>query len=320
MQYRPFGKTAIKVSETGFGAWQIGGAMWKDASDKQSFAALNRAVDLGVNFIDTAIAYQRSEPIVGRVVRSRSETIYVSSKIPPKNRKWPALHDMTLDETYPPDYVRQQAEASLKNLGLDHVDVMHFHTWTDEWTDDERWKRTVDDLKREGLFRYFAISLNAREANNGLKAVRTGLVDAVQVVYNIFEQAPEDKLFPLCREKGVAVIARVPFDEGGLTGRITPDTTFPEGDFRNIYFTPEVKAETYNRVEALREILPQEMTISQMALRFILSNPAVSTVIPGMTKIPHIEANVATSDGKGLPDDLIEALRAHRWNRPIQTF
>ncbi len=317
MNYRKLGKAGFEVSEVGFGAWGIGGGMWVDTDDEESRAALNLAIDLGCNFIDTALVYGNghSEKLVGEVVRSRSERIYVASKIPPKNMEWPARKGTPLSEVFPYDYIFECTEKSLENLGLDKVDLMQFHVWNDEWADQEEWQRAVSDLKAQGMIGAFGISINRGEPENAIKAARTGLIDAFQVVYNIFEQAPEDELFPVCQELNIGVIARVPLDEGGLTGKITPDTTFPEGDWRHSYFTPEVKRETWERVQKLQELLPEGMTLPEMALRFCLSHPAVSTVIPGMRRRKHVEANMSVGDGKGLPPDLVEKLKAHRWDR-----
>jgi aryl-alcohol dehydrogenase-like predicted oxidoreductase len=159
------------------------------------------------------------------------------------------------------------------------------------------------------------ISLNRWEPWNGLAAIRTGLIDAVQVVYNIFDQAPEDELFPLCREKGVAVIARVPFDEGSLAGQLSRDRVFPEGDFRRTYFGAENTAATMDRIERLQTIVPEGMTLPEMALRFVISNPDVTTVIPGMRRQTSVRGNVAAEKAGALDQALIATLRAHRWDR-----
>ena len=280
--------------------------------------SLHRAVELGCNFFDTAWAYGqgRSERLLGRLVRAHPDKkLYTATKIPPKNSRWPARPEYTLDETFPPDHIRRYTESSLRNLRLDSVDLIQFHVWDDSWADDERWQRAVDDLKREGLIRAIGISINRWEPENAIRALRTGLIDAVQVIYNIFDQAPEDRLFPVCRELNVGVIARVPFDEGTLTGTLTLDSKWPEGDWRNSYFVPENLKASVERAEALRPTIPSGKTMPEMALRFILSNPDVSTVIPGMRKIKYVESNIACSDAGGLAPELIQQLRAHRWDR-----
>lgn len=316
MLYRTFGRTGWQVSEIGYGMWGMGG--WTGSDDDQSLSSLHRSVELGCNFFDTAWAYGdgHSERLLGELVRAYPDKkLYTASKIPPKNRIWPSKPHFKIEDVFPPDYIRQYTESSLENLGLDSLDLMQFHVWEDGWAHDEGWQRAVDDLKREGLIGAIGISLNRWEPNNSLETLRTGLMDAVQVIYNIFDQAPEDELFPLCDKLNVAVIARVPFDEGTLTGTLTKDMRWPEGDWRNTYFVPENLNESVDRAEALRPLVPEHMTMAQMALRFILANPTVSTIIPGMRKLRHVEANIATSDGQALPPDLITALRAHRWDR-----
>jgi aryl-alcohol dehydrogenase-like predicted oxidoreductase len=249
-------------------------------------------------------------------VRNRPDKqLYTATKIPPKNLKWPARSDYKLEEVFPPGHIHKYTELSLKNLGLETVDLMQFHVWTDAWAEDERWQNAVSDLKREGLIRAFGLSLNRWEPANGIRALHTGLIDSVQVVYNIFDQAPEDELFPVCRELDIAIIARVPFDEGTLTDTLTPDSKWPEGDFRNRYFTPDNLKASVERADALRPVLPAGMSMPEMALRFILSNPDVTTTIPGMRTVKNVEANMAASDAGPLDPALIDQLRRHRWDR-----
>ena len=316
MQYRTFGRLGWQVSEIGYGMWGMAG--WTGSDDAESLAALERSVELGCNFFDTAWAYGagHSEKLLGQLVRAHPDKkLYTASKIPPKNFKWPSRRGYTLDECFPPDHIREYTEKSLQNLGLESIDLMQFHVWEDCWAHDERWQRTIDDLKREGLIKAVGISVNRWEPWNSLETLRTGLVDAVQVIYNIFDQAPEDQLFKVCVEQNVAVIARVPFDEGSLTGTLTKDSKWPEGDWRNTYFVPENLIPSVERAEALRPLIPPGMTMPEMALRFCLSHPTVSTVIPGMRKVRHVEANIAASDGRALPPELIKKLREHRWDR-----
>jgi aryl-alcohol dehydrogenase-like predicted oxidoreductase len=316
MQYRLFPRTTWKIAEVGYGTWGMAG--WSGSDDARSLAAMERAIALGCNFFDTAWAYGagRSERLLGQVLRGRrGEHVYVATKVPPKNGRWPARPDYTLDEVYPPAHIRELTEKSLENLGLASVDLQQLHVWNDAWAGDERWQRAVDDLKREGLIKAFGISVNRWEPANVIKALRTGLVDCVQVVYNIFDQNPEDELFPACQELNVAIIARVPFDEGSLTGTMTADTRFPEGDWRAIYFKPENLRPTLERVARLKPLVPQGMTLPELALRFILQHPAVTTTIPGMRQVANVERNLAASDGRPLDADLYRALRPHRWDR-----
>jgi aryl-alcohol dehydrogenase-like predicted oxidoreductase len=316
MQYRTFGRTGWQVSDIGYGMWGMGG--WTGSDDEESMRSLHRAVKLGCNFFDTAWGYGRghSEGLLGQLVRAYpNKKLYVATKIPPKNFKWPAEPEYSLDDCYPPDHIRQYVESSLKNLGLPQMDLIQFHTWDDSWAEDSRWQRTLDDLKREGLILAAGISIDRWEPANAIQALRTSAIDAVQVIYNIFDQNPEDELFPVCRELNIGVIARVPFDEGTLTGTLTLDSKWPEGDWRNTYFLPENLKASVERAEALRPLVPSNMTMPEMALRFILANPDVSTIIPGMRKLKNTEMNIATSEAGALPPDLIQKLRAHRWDR-----
>ena len=312
MRTRTFGRLGWQVSEIGHGLWGAGG--WTGSDDDESIAAMNRSMDLGCNFFDTALAYGqgKSEQLLAKAMRPG---IRVATKIPPKNGRWPALASYALEDVFPADYIRECTETSLANLQLSSVDLQQFHVWSDAWADDDRWQRAVTDLKNEGMVRAFGISLNRWEPTSAFKAFKTGLIDSVQVVYNIFDQDAADELFPMCRELGIAVIVRVPFDEGSLTGMLTPDTTWPQGDFRNIYFAREKLAETLRRVELVKEDLPAGMSFAELALRFILANPAVSTVIPGMRRPRHVEANLAVSDGNPLNPETLSRLTRHRWNR-----
>jgi len=316
MQQRTFGRTGWSVSEVGYGMWGMGS--WSGSNDDESMDSLERAVDLGCNFFDTAWAYGQghSERLLGRLLKSRPDVrLYTASKIPPKNMKWPAAADMRLDDTYPPDHIREFTEKSLANVGVDTLDLIQLHTWSDAWADDPRWQKAVASLKAEKLVRAVGISVNRWEPANGVKALRTGLIDVVQVVYNIFDQAPEDELYPVCRELGVAVIARVPFDEGTLTGTLKLDTTWPDGDFRNLYFAGDKLRASVEHAEQLRPDIPSGMTMPELALRFILANPDVGTIIPGMRKRAHVDANLGASDGKPLDAAVLQRMRAHRWDR-----
>ena len=318
MEHRRLGRTGLEVSEVGYGAWGIGGKGWLGAEDDESVRALERALDLGLNFIDTALGYGdgHSERLVGEVVRARSEPVYVSTKIPPKNGLWPARKGTHADEAFPAGHVRECTEASLRNLGLDAIDVQQFHVWDDAWVDQGDWREAIDALREEGKIRFFGVSINDHQPDNALELIRAGLADTVQVIYNVFDQSPEDELFPACREHDVGVLARVPLDEGGLTGRITPDTAFPEGDFRARYFRDDRRREVHERALAIAEDLGVgEDGLAELALRYILSAPEVSTVIPGMRTVRNVERNMAVGDGHGLPPEQVERLKTHRWVR-----
>jgi aryl-alcohol dehydrogenase-like predicted oxidoreductase len=240
----------------------------------------------------------------------------VATKIPPKNGQWPARKGTRADETFPAGHVRACTEESLRNLGLDVVDVQQFHVWDDDWVDQGDWRAAIAALKDEGKIRFFGVSINDHEPANALRLVESGVVDTVQVIYNVFDQSPEDELFPACREHDVGVLARVPLDEGGLTGRITPDTTFPEGDFRARYFRDDRRREVHERAGAIAEELGAGLDdLPEIALRYVLSAPEVSSVIPGMRSVRNVERNCAVGDGRGLPAEQVERLKAHRWVR-----
>ncbi|MET7539167.1 aldo/keto reductase [Streptomyces sp. NPDC005507] len=317
MRYRELGRSGMSVSEIGYGAWGIGASGWVGATEDESVRALHRAVDLGVNFIDTARGYGESERIVGRVVRERAgDEVLVATKVPPLNRIWPAPDGIDPAEAFPGAHIRESVETSLRVSGLDHFDVVQFHVWSDEWVGRSDWLQTVEELKKEGKIRLFGVSVNDHQPDNALALVRSGAVDTVQVIYNIFDQAPADALLPACEDHGVGVIVRVALDEGGLTGRITAGTTFPEGDFRARYFRDDRPAQVERKVAAIVAdlgIAPDE--IAENALRFVLSSPAVSTVIPGMRTVRNVERNTALSDGRPLTAGQLAVLARHRWQR-----
>lgn len=329
MQYRKFGRTGWPVSEIGYGMWGMGG--WTGSDDDESLRALERALALGCNFFDTAWVYGlgKSERLLGEALRRWKTTpsgveateslrdVIVATKIPPKNMQWPGRAEYDVRETYPADHIREYTEKSLANLGLETIDLQQLHVWSDAWAGDTGWQRAIDALKQEKLIRAFGISVNRWEPANVMRALATGLVDSVQVVYNIFDQAPEDILFPYCEKHRIAVIARVPLDEGGLSGTLRADSRWPDGDWRNLYFNPRHLSATLERIERLEPLVPDGMDLPELALRFILQHPAVSTTIPGMRKARHVERNLAASDGQPLPPRLRDALRAHRWDRTL---
>ncbi len=323
MRYRQFGRTGWEVSEIGYGMWGMGG--WSNSDDQQSLQSLQTAVNRGCNFFDTAYVYGdgRSENLLGQTVcANRDKRLYTATKVPPRNKQWPARPEYALQESYPPDHVEEFVHRSLESARLENFDLMQFHTWDDEWLRDDRWLYKLDDLRSQRLISAIGLSLNRWEPWNGVRAVRTGQIDSVQVIYNIFDQNPEDDLFPACEEMNVAVIARVPFDEGTLTGTLTKDSKWPEGDWRTTYFVPENLIPSVERADALKKLLrdwnrehSEELTMPEMALRFILTIPTVSTIIPGMRKLSHVESNIAASDAGPLPAELYAELKKHRWVR-----
>ena len=312
------GKTGLEISLLGYGAWGIGGNMWIGADDDESVRALRRAIELGVDFIDTAAGYGagHSELLVGRVVREVAETVHVATKIPPKNLTWPAPAGVHAAEAFPADWVIEQTEMSLERLGLDAVDVLQFHVWSDEWVGQGDWLDAIVELKRAGKITAFGVSINDHQPANAVKLVESGHVDTVQVIYNVFDQSPEDELFPAAEAADVGVIARVPFDEGSLTGRIRPDTEFPEGDFRNRYFRGDRKQQVWERAQAVTADMNVAVDeLAEIALRFCITHPAVSTAIPGMRTVRNVERNVAAVERGPLSHEQVAALRPHRWVR-----
>lgn len=320
MHYRRMGRLGWQVGEIGYGMWGIAGGPGNFTGADYGTAplCLTAAVEAGCNFFDTAWVYGRgiSERMLGDLLRAHSDKrLYVATKIPPKNREWPPRPGDALDDVFPADHIREYTERSLENLGVDKIDLMQFHVWEDRWAEDEAWQRVMADLRDQGLIDGIGISVNRWEPANCLKAIDTGLIDVIQVIYNIFDQAPEDELFRVALEKDIGIIARVPFDEGGLTGTLTKNTTFPPEDWRSTYFGRENLGPTVERADALKRIVPAGATLPELALRFILHHPAVSTVIPGMRKMAHVRSNMAIGDAPALPDALLAELRRHRWDR-----
>jgi aryl-alcohol dehydrogenase-like predicted oxidoreductase len=316
MKYRRLGRTGFEVSDISYGLWGMSG--WSGSDDQESMDALQLSVDLGCNFFDTAWAYGegKSDGMLGDTMENNPrKELFAASKIPPANDKWPALPEYKYHDVFSPQHVFKYADLIRNKLRLDTIHVLQFHVWDDSWTDEPDFRSTVEKLKHDGWIRYFGISINRWEPQNGIKALRTGLVDTVQVIYNIFDQSPEDKLFPVCQELNIGVIARVPFDEGSLGGKMTLETRFPKDDWRSLYFGQENLANTIKRVDQLKEIVPVGMTLPEMALRFILSHPAVSTTIAGMRTTHHVRQNIAASETGALDKTLLAELKKHRWDR-----
>ncbi|HZM80437.1 MAG TPA: aldo/keto reductase [Candidatus Limnocylindrales bacterium] len=318
MEYRILGRTGLLVSEIGFGAWGIGaaGSGWVGATEQESIQALRRAIELGVNFIDTARGYGESERIVGQVVRSSQAEIYVATKVPPLNRRWPAPSGIDPMEAFPGSHIRAGLETSLSASGLEAFDVLQFHVWSDDWVGRGDWLETIADLKREGKIRFFGVSINDYQPDNALALIASGAVDTVQIIYNIFHQAPRQWLLPASAEHNVGVIVRVALDEGGLTGRVRDGTTFPDGDFRTRFFRDDRPAQVEAHVDAIvADLAIGHDQLAETALRFALASPAVSTVIPGMRTVTNVERNAVISDGRALPPTQLDKLANHAWER-----
>jgi aryl-alcohol dehydrogenase-like predicted oxidoreductase len=316
MKTRKFGKTNWLISELGYGMWGLAG--WTGSDQNEVEKSLELSVELGCNFFDTAWGYAegKSEEILGKLLRRHSDKkLYAATKIPPKNFIWPSKAGFQLKDCFPASHIIEYTEKSLKNLNVEQIDLQQFHVWEDAWSDQDEWKMAIEKLTKEGKVAHWGVSVNRWEPNNCLKTIETGLISSVQVIYNIFDQNPEDELFPLCKKMDVGIIARVPFDEGSLTGLLTYDTIFPADDWRSTYFVPENLTSSVDHANALKPIIPVGMDMPEMALRFILSNPDVGTIIPGMRKIKHVQSNISCSDGQGLPKAKMDELRNHRWER-----
>jgi aryl-alcohol dehydrogenase-like predicted oxidoreductase len=321
MKYRKLGRTGFDVSDIAHGLWGVSG--WSGSEDQESLQAMQSAIDLGCNFFDSAWAYGegKSDGLLGKILAGNNgKRLYAASKIPPLNGRWPATAEYKYRDVFPAAHVMSYAQKIREKLGTESIDLLQFHVWDDSWAEEAEFRETVEKLKSEKLIRFFGLSLNRWEPNNGIAALRTGLVDAVQVIYNIFDQSPEDKLFPVCRELNVGVIARVPLDEGSLGGKMTRETKFPSNDWRAKYFGPANLAQTLARVDELKKIQPLGMSLPGMSLRFILSNPDVGTTIIGMRKLAHVRENFAVSDAGPLDKALLQKLKAHRWDRVPQRW
>lgn len=318
MQFRRLGRTNLEVSEIGFGAWGIGKGWWGHTEDALSIRALLRAFELGVNFVDTAYGYGdgHSERLIGEAVQAFRERLIVATKVPLKTRGWPPPPDTPGKEAFPGAWIIAHTEKSLRNLKTDCIDVQQLHIWRDEWVEETEWRTAVEQLKRQGKIRFFGVSLIDHAPETGLGAVRSGFVDTVQVIYNIFDQSPAHELFPLCQETDVGVIARVPLDEGGLTGKLRPDMFLDPDTLQGFYFRGERLQETCDRAGRLKGFLRDGVeTLPKLALQFCLSHPAVSTVIPGMRRSAHVEENCAVSGVPPLTADELAGLKAHAWRR-----
>jgi aryl-alcohol dehydrogenase-like predicted oxidoreductase len=318
MKYRTLGRTGLKISEIGFGAWAIGEAWWGKQPENESIDALHKALDVGVNFIDTAAGYGdgKSERIIGQVLKDRREDVIVATKTPPADGPWPPSPYCDADDRYSEKYIRQNIEERLRNLNTDCIDVLQLHTWTRAWNKNPKPLDILKKLQAEGKIKYIGLSTPEHDQNCVIDLMRRGYLDTVQVIYNIFEQEPAAELLPTALEHNVGIIVRVAFDEGILTGKYTKETKFPKDDFRARYFAGDRLERAVDRVEAIKkEIAETDLSMPQLALKYTLMHPAVSTVIPGIRNVYQAEANTAISDMGDLEKDLMIRLRQHAWLR-----
>ena len=319
MKTRKFGRLGWDVSEIGFGAWAIGG-WWGKQADDESLAALHKYLDLGGNFIDTAQAYGNghSERLIGKILKERKERIYVATKLPPINGKWSPPSWTPFTKTFPIDYIVKGVETSLKNLDTDCLDVYQLHTWCETWNTADEIFSTMEKLKKQGKIRAFGISTTESFPECVIGALQTGVVDSLQVIFNLFEQHPRETLLPCCEQHGVATIIRVPYDEGALTGKYQGNETFPPDDFRSIYFHGQNLKATVQRVEKIRAWAEKNapgMSLAELSLRWVLSHSETDTVIPGIRTLRQAELNTAPSDGKFLTPEQLRDLKSFAWRR-----
>lgn len=318
MEYKNFGKSDVQISRLGFGGWGIGGTMWIGAEDKESKRTLRKAIESGINFFDSAFVYGngKSEQLISQVEKEVGKQLFITTKIPPKNFQWPARDETPLSEAYPKQYIITMTERSLRRMNRDYVDLQQFHVWNDKWANNDEWKEAIQKLKDEGKVKYFGISINDHQPENGIEAGKTGFIDSYQVIFNIFDQSPADTLFPFCKDNNISIIARVPFDEGALTGNIKPDTVFPDHDFRTNYFRDDRKQQVWDRVQKLAEEIKSEAeSLAEAALRYTISFDEITTVIPGMRKEKNLLSNVINTEKGALSEELLERLKSHRWIR-----
>jgi len=330
MNYRTLGKTGLKISEIGIGTWQLAdNSDWGQTDEKESYRALEHYVNLGGNFIDTAWIYgysnknnsHGSHELIGKFLNKsgKRDKLIIASKVPPKNMHWPAKPGILISEVFPDGWIEKCVDDTLRGLGTDTIDLMQFHVWQDDFAQNDDWKNSIQKIIKSGKVRFWGISVNDYQPENCLKTLDTGLISSVQFIFNIFHQKPQELLLPYTQKHNIGLIARVPLDEGGLTGKFTTDTRFSDGDFRQHFFQPSRLPELVKRTDSLKKLIPDEESLSQFALRYILSHEAVSTTIPGMRKVSYVDLNTSVSDGLKLSPDLLLELNNHSWERNYYT-
>ena len=333
MKYRLLGKTGLEVSEVGMGTWQLSGKPWgwDPPDEKESLRTLYKFIELGGNFIDTAWVYGRhdepkdpkggipSEEFIGRFINKSGcrDKVVLATKIPPKNRKWPAWRGIHISEVFPDKYIEDMVDSSLKHLGVDTIDLMQFHVWQDYFAEEEGWRNVIQKITKKGKVKFWGISINDYQPSNCINTLDTGLISSVQLIFNIFHQKPVEELFPYAKKNNIGLIARVPLDEGGLTGRLNLNTKFDD-PMRSFYFSKERLKEFMPRLNKLEKFIGEESkNLPELALRWILTHQEVSTVIPGTRKVKYVVENSSVSDGTLLSKKLMEELSKHRWERNL---
>lgn len=294
MQYAILGKTKLRVSRIGFGGWGIGGKNMWETNEKRSKQSLIRAYENGINLFDTALYYGNGygEKLIGETLKDKN--IIIATKVPPLDDQWPPTNK-DINKVFPKDYIVEKAKISYKNLGKKTIDLLQLHVWLDDWFESNAWREAFSILKKEGIARSFGVSINRHDPDSALKLVNSGEIDTIQVVYNIFDQSPKDKLFPLARKRNIGIIARVPLDEGSLSGTFTKKTTF--NDWRKDYFTPVRLKNVIDKVDQIKnKLVTPEKTMTQIALKFCILENAADVVIVGMRNPRHVEENAKSVD------------------------
>lgn len=323
MRKRKLGRTGYMVSELGMGTLGMAGDMWRGVEPGDAQRSLYTAIDSGLDFVDTALFYGAglAEKLVGEVIRDlrARDRVVVATKVPPLNETWPADANSLLERVFHPDHVQASVERSLRNLRVEVLPLCQLHVWHDAWLDSRSWadvRGRMQLMIKQGKVLHWGISCNSCDPGSALAVLDEPIVEAAQVVYNIFERSCEAEFFARAADREVAIIARSPLDEGGLSGYLRVDSSFPKGDFRGRYFAGERLAQMVARVEALGALLGDEVrSAPELAVRFVLSRPEVAVTIPGMRRIEHVRANLHAASKGPLSEPLLARLADHAWDK-----
>jgi aryl-alcohol dehydrogenase-like predicted oxidoreductase len=323
MQTRSLGSEGPTVSEIGFGGWAIGGD-WGQQPDSQSTAALHAAIDRGINLIDTAAGYGEghSEKIIAGVLAERSEDIFVATKTPPTSGPWPPSPYCRWQDRYSAAYLRDNVHQRLQNLKRDRIDLLQLHTWTAAWNDDPQPLLVLRQLKEQGKIGLIGVSAPEHDQACVIQLMRDGLIDTVQVIFNLFQQEAASQILPVAAETGTGVLIRVALDEGSLTGKYGADHEYAESDFRRKFFQGDRQNRTVNRVNEIRRDLERfgiddQYSLADVALKFVLARPEVSSVLVGMRNTDQVEKNCRVSTRRDLNPEIIQHLHRHDWRRGV---